>query len=355
MRDAGGNGIRRRHRTWAVAVPATVACLILLSSSLAHAGQPPLFQPEKHFYNAQGQGVRARWTAAGWPGIPDRIAVPLDGNLLVTLTITKVTNPRDVVRPNLHELPAFRERFTLIEEVPGPPLPPGTTEVGFTYRLRPRNREVDRLPSLEFYYLNPNAEGKARYPKTVASGIDLVVTAARPKAKLPPPPPVPLEAPEHLFAVTVGPEVLDRGPFTAGWPAWLVCLAAGPVLAIGWYAVWRRVYPDAARLARLRRGRAARRALDTIRQAARRSEPAGMIAVAVLGYLQARFPLPTGTTTPTEVGEGLVTAGLPETAAVAVADFLRRCDAARFAPPDESRTSLAADAASLIARLEAAE
>ena len=95
--------------------------------------------------------------------------------------------------------------------------------------------------------------------------------------------------------------------------------------------------------------------MDAIRKAGRSADPARVIAGAVRGYLRARFPLSRAAETPTEIGHELRLAGLPEADSEAAAEFFRRADAARFAPPDDIPVSLADDAAALIARLEAVE
>ena len=38
-----------------------------------------------------------------------------------------------------------------------PPRTAGDKEIRFRYTLRPRNRTVERIPALKFYYLNPAA------------------------------------------------------------------------------------------------------------------------------------------------------------------------------------------------------
>jgi hypothetical protein len=80
-----------------------------------------------------------------------------------------------------------------------------------------------------------------------------------------------------------------------------------------------------------------------------------VIATALVGYLRARFPLPPGTETPAEIGDGLRAAGLPDAAAGEVVAVLRRCDEARFAPEGDTDPALAAGAVALITKLEAAE
>jgi hypothetical protein len=269
---------------------------------------------------------------------------------MATLAVRGADNPGDVKRPELAKLAAYAERFQ-VEDAPASAAA-GANEVAFAYKLRPRNRGVDRLPSLDFYYLNPAVKVGNPFQKTRAVGVDLVVTAAAPKAR---PPAVPLAEPDRLFAVETGPRVLDGEPFAPGPGAWAGLTAVAVLAPVGWYAAWRIAYPDAVRLARRRRSRAARRALAAVRAAGRAADPAGACAAAVLGYLRARYPLPAGADTPPEVAVGLAAAGVPAGTVEGAVAFLRGCDAARFAPAGDTAASLAAAAAALVARLEAAE
>jgi hypothetical protein len=311
---------------------------------LAQQQQPAFFEPKEGYYGARGVGVKTEWAV-------DRTTVPEDGALVATLTVRGAVNPPEVRRPELAKIAAFHDRFQ-VEDVPGLPPAAKAKEVAFAYKLRPRNRDVIRLPSLDFFYLNPTITNKSPFQNARAAGVDIVVTAAAPKPK---PPGVPLEEPDRVFAVETGPAVLAREPFAPGPAAW-AGLAAVVILApLGWYAAWRAVYPDAARLARRRRTRAARRALAAVQAAARTADPAGACAAAVLGYLRERFPLPPGADTPPEVAAGLAAAGVPAGVAEDAVGLLRGCDAARFAPADDTAVSLPAAAAALVARLEAVE
>ena len=144
-----------------------------------------------------------------------------------------------------------------------------------------------------------------------------------------------------------------RGPFVPCRWAWSAAALFGPLAAGAWFLAWRRIYPDAARAARMRRSRAARRATDAIRKSGRAPDPPAAIAAAVLGYLRTRFPLPESAVTPSEIAAALSEAKVPTDAAEAAADVFRGCDRARFAPPGDSGASLAADAEAAVARLEA--
>jgi hypothetical protein len=317
----------------------TVASLAL-TPGFAPA-QPPFFEPPQGYYGAKGTRVIAEWSS-------DRSRVREDESLTLTLVVRGASNPQEIVRPDLRSLPKFSSRFQ-IEDVPGPAPSPDSKEAAFVYRLRPRSRDVDGIPSLDFFYLNPGVAVGSPYMNARVKGIPITVEPAAAKTK---PPAIPLDGPQYLFDIATGPALLDE-PIVPGAGAWLVLLLAGPVLAAGWWLAWRQVYPDAARLARLRRTRAVRRVTDAIRRAGRTADPAAAIAAAILGYLRARFPLPPEAETPPEVREALISAGLPASTADDVAAFLRRCDEARFAPFRDSATALGPAAGSLVDRLEA--
>jgi hypothetical protein len=317
---------------------------LALGASASRADPTGVYEPQKDYYKAQGTKVTVRWEL-------DRKTVAEGDSLKATLVVEGATNPHQVVRPDLRKLPAFDD--FQVEDEPGGPVAATAKRVSFAYRLQPRRANVDRVPGLLFVFYNPRApEGSKKYPTTKAEGVSITVTPAPPK---PAAQAIPLDAPEYLFEVATGTEVLDREPFAPAPGLWLLLAAAGPLAAGGWYAVWRRLYPDALRLARIRRSRAARRAVDAIRRAGRSPDPAGTIAAAVLGYLRARYPLPPGAETPGELGGALRAAGLPESEADAAVEFFRRCDEARFAPPGDTGPSLAAGAKALVARLEERE
>lgn len=327
---------------WAIAV-----CLSIINhqSPIANPQEiPPFGQPQSDFYGAAGNGVKVAWKL-------DRTEVPENGEIVATLVVTNATNPTKITRPDLKSLREFHDLFVIADNA-DPPAVAGAKEVTFSYRLRPRNRETKHVPTFKFYYFNPAApEGKKQFPMTRTDEIPITVTAAPQK---PPPPPEPMTEPDHLFAVATGPGLLDRPTLAIGsWTWWLVGLGA-PLAALVWYAAWRRVYPGAHRLARIRRSRAARRATELIRRAGRTPDPPAAVAAAVLGYLRARFPLPPAAITPPEIGAGLAELDVPAADCDAVADFFRKCDAARFAPSSDGEVSLASEGGALITRLEAA-
>ena len=320
-------------------------CLICTLSTLHRPLMAQLNAPLEHFYKAKGIGLTVKWH------VPKTVVEDGD-ELTATLVIGSarypVLNPTEVVKPDLKSLPAFADRFS-VTDVSDPPRNPGDKEVRFAYKLRPRNRSVEQIPALDFYYHNTTAApGKRQYPKAQADSVPITVT----EPQRPEPSRVPMVEAERLFHVTTGPEVL-HAPFAPCQWAWLAVGLFGPLAATGWFLAWRRVFPDAVRAARLRRSRVARRATEAIRKAGRTPDPAATVAAAVLGYLRARFPVPESAATPSEIAAVLKEMEVPAAAAEATADVFRACDRARFAPPDDSGASLATDAEAAIARLEA--
>jgi hypothetical protein len=316
---------------------------LLLPLGKLYAQMPPLVgQPATDFYGASGTAVKVAWRL-------DRTTVPEDETIVATLTITGATNPQQIRRPDLKKLPEFQDRFTITDGTDPPPAADATV-VQFTYQLRPRNRQVDKVPTLKFRWYNPAAAVSKQYPTARAEFIPITVTEPAPK---PAPPSQPLDEPADWFVITTGPTVLTRSADlpTAGLA---VAVALGPpAVAAMWYLAWRRWYPDAARLARLRRSRAATRALSAIRKARRTDDPAGSVARAVLEYLRERYGIPDGVATPGEVVLALEQQQVPEADREVVAQLLQRCDAARYAPGHHDDTTLTQEAEAVVGRLEA--
>lgn len=322
--------------------PQWVGFLVLFFSLDAASAQLPLFEPQEGYYKAKGTRVSATWSV-------DRTEIPEDGTLLATLTVRGVTNPREIVRPDLRKLKEFTEQFRSIEDVGDGG--GDEKEVQFVYRLRPRNRDTNRLPGLDFFFLKPGG-GDKPFENARARGINLSVTAAAPKlaAKLPP---VAMTEPDTLFAITTGPVVTGSAQFVPGTWAWLALAAFGPLAAWAGVIAWRRIYPDSARQALIRRSRAARRALEAVAVAHKTPDPSAAITNAVLHYVRHRFPLPAGADTPTDLEAGLRAADVPALDAAVTAEFFRMCDEARFAPASDAAVSLPRAAAAIVARLEA--
>jgi hypothetical protein len=318
-----------------------VAGLVVFTYSVANGQDiPKVGQPTSGFYNARGNSVRVEWKL-------DRLTVSEDEELTATLVVSGVANPEQIIRPDLGKLRPFESRFVIAGD-PTPPPIIGAKDVRFIYHLRPRNRSVDRLPTLAFHYFNPAAAAGKQFPLTTAKEVRITVTAPRQKAELPA---IPLAEPDWLIHYAPRPVSLSRSAIAVEW-AWLAVALAGPIAALAWYFAWRRIYPDAARLAQMRRTRAARRANDLIRKSHRAPDPLTAIASAVLGYLRARFPLPPAAVTPSEIGVALAELGLSKPECDDVIEFFRVSDSARFAPTSDCDGLLAKAASALVARLE---
>lgn len=320
---------------------AVILCLVctLLTAPYPLLAQPAFFEPKEHYYKAKGIGLQVKWE------VP-RTTVEDGREFRATLVVSRASNPTEIVKPDLSNLPEFAKRFKATD-VPDRPRMATDKDVRFEYKLQPRNRSVDQLPALDFYYHNTAAApGTNPFRLTRADSVTIAVTAP------PEPVKVPMVEADHLFRITGGPEVLGT-PFVPCRWAWTAAGLFGPLAAFGWFLVWRRIYPDGARLANLRRSRAARRATDTIRKSGRMPDPAPAIAAAVLGYLRIRFPLSEAAVTPSEIEAALTETQVPADVVEQVVEVFRACDRARFAPPGDRGESLAAEAETAIARLEA--
>ncbi len=326
-------------------ITALALCSLLRPSSFSVAQEVPLVgRPTEDFYGAVGSGVKVAWQL-------DRTEVAEDEEIIATLVVTNVANAQQIARPDLKKLKDIEDRF-VITDLPNPTPNEAASEVSFAYRLRPRNRQTDRLPTLVFYYFNPTAPvGKQFKLTNTGKAVPITVLAAKPKA---PPPAVPLMEPEHLFAIHTGAALLAQDAARSALWRWVIVGLAGPLLAAIWFVAWRWRYPDSAKLARINRSHAARRALAAIHRAGRTPDPPASLTAAVLNYLRLRYSLPHGIATPFEVSAALATAAIPAADREAVSAFLHACDAARFAPTHADERSLAAMAEAVIGRLEAA-
>ena len=283
---------------------------------------PPIDRQTDDFYHAVSAGgrVTAAWTA-------DPTAIPLGGDITLTLTVRGAANPGELVRPDLRKRPEFADRFQITD---GPPATPGS----FVYRLRPRSVGDTAIPSLKYRYYRPGyADGSRMMTAFVPS---VPITVLPPEA--PPSPPVPLDAPEEFFAAATSAVAWNIPPLLVWLP-----VALASVAAVGWYFAWRTWFPDAARRAVLRRNRAARTALARLAAARRTPDPAAAASIAVRDYLSARYGMPPADT-PAEVA-----AALDHPEIVAVVEFLRACDAARFAVDRDTGLSLITRAEKLVA------
>jgi hypothetical protein len=276
--------------------------------------------------------------ASGWFEVRARAEPTTVEAETPTTFVVSVNATRDVRRPpqriDLRQLSAFADQFH-IEEGAEEPLRPDARTWEFVYRLKPRRIDVSEIPSFPFVYYNPYilSAGK-RFQVVYTDPISLQVLPHETVQ-------VPVQAPEGVFALATGPGVLAR---QAAWhsPGTMtisLLLLVPPLVCAVWYASWRRRYPDAARLARQRRSRAARHALQMLNTIGRAEpEQSGARSAAIVAdYLRQRFDMTIAEPTPQEIAEFFGQRQCsPELTALAVR-FFETCDRARFlpAPPSE--------------------
>ena len=278
--------------------------------------------------------------ASGWFEVrasADPTTVEAETPLLFTLTVRAL---RPVKRPpqriDLHQVPAFEESF-YIEDSADEPARPNESTWEFVYRLKPRRPDVTEVPSLPFVYFNPYLLTASKRFQVLYT--DPIALHVLPHESVQ----VPLQAPEDAFVLATGPGLLERQTtWRPGLGTAALLLVTPPLLCAVWYVCWRRMYPDAARLASRRRSRAARQALSML-SAARRlptAERAERTTAVVADYLRDRLELTIAEPTPREI------AGLfeqqscsPALTAQAIA-FFEACDSTRFLPTDTAQKDL---------------
>lgn len=276
-----------------------------------------------------------------------------------TLTITADDSVKVLVPPSRPELEKDEDFSRLFRvETPDPPgrLQGQTWE--FSYLLKPKKEGALDIPEFIFGFFNPTfGQDPKGYQEPSTALIPITVTPAPVKE-------IKVEgaadADAYPASVRTLPDddaILRRDqPWSLPAAGWLLMLLiAPPVAAVAWLLAWRRLYPDAARLARLRQSRAARQALHALARA--RANQAGRLAEEVAGivsvYLDHRLGLHGAAPTPTEVDTFLRGAGVPDGLRERITALLETCDALRFSniPPAVSG-SLADAAREIILSLE---
>jgi hypothetical protein len=131
-----------------------------------------------------------------------------------------------------------------------------------------------------------------------------------------------------------------------------VLLLLPPLGCAAWYAAWRRLRPDAARLARLHRSRAAQAALKRLH--ALGADGGAESGAVVADYLRQRLDLTPEEPTPAEALAQLRRAHISPPVAARVGEFFRAWDALRFAPGNaRDGRQVVAEAENVILALEA--
>jgi hypothetical protein len=273
--------------------------------------------------------------ASGWFEVQARAeptTVEAETPLTFTLSVRAVRpTRRPPQRLDLRQLPEFAEQF-YIEDPSDEAARPDDRTWEFAYRLKPRRTEVRAIPSLPFVYFNP-------YLLTASKGFQVLYTDpitlhVLPHEKVQ----VPIKAPEGAFVLATGPAVLERqSPWTPPQLGSILALLTAPPLGcIAWYLLWRRLYPDAARVATQQRSGAARRAVQAL-HSLRRLDPharAARTTAIMAGYLQQRLDLTIAEPTPDEIAllfaQHDFSADLTERAT----RLFDLCDRARFLPAE---------------------
>jgi len=267
--------------------------------------------------------------------------------LTIRITVTGAGSLEQIRRPNLKRIGQFAKHFVIQDGKERDLAKEKTRE--FEYVLRPKNAAVKQIPAVPFVYFNPAIVPASKgYQWAYARAIPLtvrpraVVGTAQVKDSSPPRPPV------SVLEIATGAVVLrNQANFALpGWEALLALAVAPPILCGIWLVSWRRRHPDAARVTKQRRSRAARLALKAIAAAAEvpHAQQAPCLKEAVTQYLGERFDLAILEPTPVEVSTHLQEKGLSGAATGKARQFFGMCDAARFAPQvsDRSRSWTAA-------------
>lgn len=322
---------------------------------------PEVGRPAGWFSYAIGSRVQARFQA-------EPTEIVLGEAFTLTLTIASVVNPAEVERPPLRDWEEFAD--FQIEDVPDPPDAITVQQRRFVYRVRPRRAGTFPLPALEIAYFDPTIRPPANkpelaFPRTftdVAGEVQVTVRPAPPQPATVAQPLILVELPPTLSSWK-SPEQLSRslrgtGQWTQGGLWWGIGIAFPPIVALSLYLVWRSNNPDAARLAQLRRQRAARRLLDALRHWETHGDTTAYTFDAALAelrrevqqYLHDRWGLPATAQTGNEIANFLQSTALApaeapaEVAAEVVRQLFAMIDALRFAPkpcsPEQFRSCL---------------
>ncbi|MCE9533340.1 MAG: hypothetical protein K8T89_19775 [Planctomycetes bacterium] len=333
-------------------------CLAALATfsqiSVADDDEPPtrpaipvVGRPSAHFYQAAGTGVTIKAEAT-----PTELAS--NEWLTYTLTINKLLNGAQVEKPSLKMLPEFAA-FQIDE---GASLDPDA-EAGrriFVFRLRPSSDQVKLIPEIAFHYYDPKRIVSAqkpqdKFPRIYSNSVPIhVVPPIAPPSKLP----TPLDVPGFAVNLATNDEILAPSSRSFLSLLWLPALLVPPLLAIGWVLMWRTLFPNSARLRKLKRNRAARVALSALAHSRRHSpeDPGAAIAHIMIDYLRERFDLPGTSNTPREIAWHLRSIPLPYARCDQAFDFFQACDTARYSRDATDRAKLATDAERLLVVLE---
>jgi hypothetical protein len=321
--------------------PSLLFSLMITSVTVAQTAPPgvaelsPVERQKEHFYGAiAGSGS----VSVLWKLTP--VSSPLDRDIILTLSISNVANPRELLAPPLAEFEEFQRIFSIIELLPRPE--PSAVRAEFQYRLRPRSIGRHPIPELKYLYARRVA-GRTQFQTVYAETIPLTIT--KPASKIPDI--RPLDGPPQFFELREGSFFRAARP---GWFWWFGLFGAATLLGITWVFGWRWLYPDAVRLARIRQNRAVRVAFDQLRKAAKTPDSHATTTIVFRRYLIHRYGLPSNAQTPREITDALLLLKFPPERIADTERLLRQTDAKRFG--GERETPGPAEAAAIIERWE---
>jgi hypothetical protein len=274
--------------------------------------------------------------------------------LILTIRIGAV-GPVDQApeRPDLRELPEFDEWFFIEDRTDQDRADDSSWE--FVYQLKPRTTAVTSIPAFPLIYYQPRTLPASKgYMTRWSPAIALEVKPREDSASdLDNGSLVPADVPATVYQFVEDPRVLRRDDSIHVPVAWIsLLLIMPPVLCLGWYLTWRRLYPDAARLARQRRSKAAQRALNQLQRGFRTPIQAQQVTEIIAQYLRQRLDLPAGEPTPPEIAAHLQKLHFGPTLVDKATAFFKQADAARFLPAADTPTALVESGKDLILSLE---
>jgi hypothetical protein len=315
------------------------------------AVEPPIVHRPANFSGAIGSHLEVTMRA-------EPRTLQAEDPLTLTVAIKGTGSLEKLPRPDLRQLPDFAKRFQI--DNGGDRYLPREQTREFDYRLKPRSTGVRQIPPLPFVYFKPGViPDYMGYQTALAPAILLtvkprgVVAANEIQGDRPP-----LSLPDAVYQLTEGAAVL-RAESPLAFPSpWLLAglLLAPPVLCLVWYSAWRRAYPDAARVARQKRSRAAQHALKALGGLSKLTdEQQAYRAEAVLAeYLRERLDIAVALQPPVQVAAQLSQAGFATSLVREIAEFFAACTAARFAPGLQTdRTDWTGRSTRLLLALEA--
>jgi hypothetical protein len=286
---------------------------------------PPTNQPIS--FRTFGRPIGIKFTAT-MQAEPRKLR--LDSSLTLTIRVD-YQGPAGEAPQHAPKAPVLGDEFTSVFRVEDMHTESDRGLWKFTCQVTPLSDKIDRIPALLFTYYSPLGYRTLELPaleitvmpreKIKAEQADKVgdLPAARTPAYR-------LASGEHLLARE------DRWALPSV-PAIIALLVLPPLVCLGWYRLWRQLYPDDALRLRRRRSRAATSALRglDLARVARPDIRATLAASIVSNYLKERLDLAIQEPTPRETAEHLERVGCSKDSVQRATEFFDVCDSVRFA------------------------